>query len=129
MCSRTCFCFSCREVVRYSCPERAQYIRVIFAEITRIFESFVGLLQRMLWMLGALTPFLWAFEEREKLMEFYERALVLDCMQLIFDQVGLLFDLPPGFCVYDLFVFVNNFFDRLIDIEELLSSNRIGNKD
>jgi NADH dehydrogenase (ubiquinone) Fe-S protein 2 len=54
-------------------PFRAKIIRVLFAEITRILNHLLALTTHAL-DVGALTPFLWAFEEREKLMEFYERV-------------------------------------------------------
>ena len=54
-------------------PMRAQYIRVMFSEITRILNHLLAVSTHAL-DVGALTPFLWAFEEREKLMEFYERV-------------------------------------------------------
>ena len=54
-------------------PLRAQYIRILFSEITRILNHLLALTTHAM-DVGALTPFLWAFEEREKLMEFYERV-------------------------------------------------------
>ena len=54
-------------------PQRAQYIRVLFSEITRLLNHLLALSCHAM-DVGALTPFLWAFEEREKLMEFYERV-------------------------------------------------------
>jgi NADH dehydrogenase (ubiquinone) Fe-S protein 2 len=54
-------------------PERAQYIRVLFAEITRILNHLLAVGCHAM-DVGATTPMLWAFEEREKLMEFYERV-------------------------------------------------------
>ena len=67
-------------------PLRAQYIRVLFCEITRLLNHLLALSCHAM-DVGALTPFLWAFEEREKLMEFYERVSgALVCMQLILDQ-------------------------------------------
>ena len=56
-----------------SVPLRAQYIRVLFLEITRILNHLLAVTTHAL-DVGALTPFLWGFEEREKLMEFYERV-------------------------------------------------------
>jgi NADH dehydrogenase (ubiquinone) Fe-S protein 2 len=54
-------------------PVRAQYLRVIFSEITRLLNHLLAITAHAL-DVGALTPFLWAFEEREKLLEFYERV-------------------------------------------------------
>ena len=61
------------KLLKKTVPLRAQYIRVIFCELTRILNHLLSLTTHAL-DVGALTPFLWAFEEREKLMEFYERV-------------------------------------------------------
>jgi len=53
--------------------ERAQYIRVLYSEITRVLNHLLAVTCHSM-DIGALTPFLWAFEEREKLLEFYERV-------------------------------------------------------
>jgi len=60
-------------------PFRAKYIRVIFLELTRLLNHLLAITTHAL-DVGALTPFLWAFEEREKLMEFYERVSGAECM-------------------------------------------------
>ena len=70
-------------------PLRAKMIRILFCEITRILNHLLALTTHAL-DVGALTPFLWAFEEREKLMEFYERVSGARFIQLILDQVALL---------------------------------------
>ena len=54
-------------------PDRAKYIRVMFGEITRVLNHIMAVATHAL-DVGALTPFLWLFEEREKMMEFYERV-------------------------------------------------------
>ena len=61
------------ELMQISVPARAQYIRVLFLEITRILNHLLAVGCHAM-DVGAMTPFLWAFEEREKLMEFYERV-------------------------------------------------------
>ena len=67
-------------------PERAKWIRVLFAEITRILNHIMGVTMHAL-DVGAMTPFFWMFEEREKLIEFYDKLLEHDCMQHMFAQV------------------------------------------
>ena len=71
--SRTCLCFSYRKLLSIKVPKRGQYIRVIFSEITRILNHILNITTFAL-DVGAMTPFLWLFEDREVLMEFYERV-------------------------------------------------------
>ena len=66
------YCLAIEKLVNVNIPERAQYIRVLFAEITRILNHLLAVGCHAM-DVGAMTPFLWGFEEREKLMEFYER--------------------------------------------------------
>jgi NADH:ubiquinone oxidoreductase subunit D len=73
---------------------------------------------------GAMTPFLWAFEEREKLMEFYERVSGARMHAAYFRPGGVSNDLPKGF-LNDLYIFIDQFNLRLIEIEEMLTENRI----
>jgi len=104
-------------------PLRAQYIRVIFSEITRILNHLLALTTHAL-DVGALTPFLWGFEERERLMEFYERVSGARMHAAYIRPGGVAQDLPIGFC-NDLFLFCKQFSSRLDEIEDLLSENRI----
>ncbi|MGZ7117809.1 MAG: NADH-quinone oxidoreductase subunit D [Methanobacterium sp.] len=102
---------------------RAQYIRVIFLEITRILNHLMSVTTHAM-DVGALTPFLWAFEEREKLMEFYERVSGARMHANYVRPGGVASDLPKGF-LFDLYVFINQFASRLDEMEELLTNNRI----
>lgn len=104
-------------------PERARYIRVIFSELTRILNHLLAVTTHAL-DVGALTPFLWAFEEREKIMEFYERVSGARMHASYIRPGGVASDLPIGL-LDDIFVFVNNFVYRIDEIEEMLSNNRI----
>ena len=104
-------------------PQRATYIRVIFLELTRILNHLLAVTTHAL-DVGALTPFLWAFEEREKLMEFYERVSGARMHAAYIRPGGVAYDLPIGF-LDDVFLFINQFSLRLNEIEELLSANRI----
>lgn len=110
-------------LVKCEIPLRARFIRVIFSEITRILNHLLALTTHAL-DVGALTPFLWAFEERERLMEFYERVSGARMHAAYIRPGGVAQDLPLGFC-NDLFLFCNQFSSRLDEIEELLSENRI----
>jgi NADH dehydrogenase (ubiquinone) Fe-S protein 2 len=74
--------------------------------------------------IGAMTPFLWGFEEREKLMEFYERVSGARMHAAYFRPGGVHTDLPKGL-LFDIFIFKEQFKIRLIEIEEMLTENRI----
>lgn len=104
-------------------PLRAQYIRVLFDEITRILNHLMAITTHAM-DVGALTPFLWAFEEREKLMEFYERVSGARMHAAYIRPGGVALDLPKGLLA-DIYLFAEQFSDRIDEIEELLSKNRI----
>lgn len=104
-------------------PIRSIYIRVIFAEITRILNHLLAVGCHAI-DVGAITPFLWAFEEREKLIEFYERVSGARIHAAYFRPGGVAVDLPIGL-LDDIFVFIDQFSTRLDEIEEILTANRI----
>jgi NADH dehydrogenase (ubiquinone) Fe-S protein 2 len=104
-------------------PYRAKVIRVIFAEITRILNHLLAVGCHAM-DVGAMSPFLWAFEEREKLMEFYERVSGARMHAAYIRPGGVSADLPIGF-LDDLHLFVNQFHLRVDEIEEMLTTNRI----
>lgn len=104
-------------------PLRAQYIRVIFLELTRILNHLLAVTTHAL-DVGALTPFLWGFEEREKLMEFYERVSGARMHAAYVRPGGVASDLPVGL-LNDIYAFCRQFPARLNEIEEMLTENRI----
>ena len=104
-------------------PLRAKFIRVIFSEITRLLNHLLALTTHAL-DVGAMTPFLWAFEEREKLMEFYEKVSGARMHANYIRPGGVSFDIPIGF-LDDLYKFINQFSNRIDEMEELLTNNRI----
>lgn len=104
-------------------PLRAKYIRVLFSEITRILNHLLALTCHAM-DVGALTPFLWAFEEREKLMEFYERVSGARMHAAYIRPGGVSQDLPAGLCE-DIYQFAQQFSSRLDEMEEMLTNNRI----
>jgi len=104
-------------------PIRAQYIRVIYSELTRILNHILAVTTHAM-DVGALTPFLWLFEEREKLMEFYERVSGARMHAAYIRPGGVSQDLPLGLW-NDIMQFVEQFFWRLVEVEELLNNNRI----
>ena len=104
-------------------PYRAQIIRMIFSEITRILNHLLALTCHAL-DVGAMTPFLWGFEEREKLMEFYERVSGARLHSSYIKPGGVKEDLPLGL-VNDIYLFIHQFGNRIDELEELLTNNRI----
>jgi NADH dehydrogenase (ubiquinone) Fe-S protein 2 len=104
-------------------PQRAQYIRVLFCEITRILNHLLALTTHAM-DVGALTPFLWAFEEREKLMEFYERVSGARLHAAYIRPGGVSQDIPLGLSE-DIFKFAEQFASRVDEFEEMLTNNRI----
>jgi NADH dehydrogenase (ubiquinone) Fe-S protein 2 len=104
-------------------PERAQFIRVMFSEITRILNHLMSITTHAL-DVGALTPFLWAFEEREKLLEFYEQVSGARMHAAYFRPGGVAEDLPNGI-MDDIYIFCNQFIHRINEVEDILTNNRI----
>uniref|UniRef100_A0A895KU21 NADH dehydrogenase [ubiquinone] iron-sulfur protein 2 n=1 Tax=Agrostemma githago TaxID=39848 RepID=A0A895KU21_AGRGI len=104
-------------------PLRAQYIRVLFREITRILNHSLALTTHAM-DVGALTPFLWAFEEREKLLEFYERVSGARMHASFIRPGGVAQDLPLGLC-RDIDSSTQQFASRIDELEEMSTGNRI----
>jgi len=117
------YCIAIEKLINCKIPERAKYIRVIFAEITRILNHLLAVGCHAM-DVGAMTPMLWAFEEREKLMEFYERVSGARMHAAYFRPGGVHSDIPVGL-ISDLYLFIEQFNHKLIEIEEMLTENRI----
>lgn len=123
MCQEQAYSLAVERLVGVTVPRRAQYIRVLFAEVTRILNHLLALTCHAM-DVGALTPFLWAFEEREKLMEFYERVSGARMHAAYIRPGGVAQDLPLGLCE-DLHHFCRHFASRIDEMEEMLTQNRI----
>jgi NADH dehydrogenase (ubiquinone) Fe-S protein 2 len=117
------YCLATEKLIGCLVPKRAQFIRVLFSEITRILNHLMSVTTHAM-DVGALTPFLWAFEEREKLMEFYERVSGARMHAAYFRPGGVSQDIPFELLA-DIFNFVKQFSSRLDEMEELLTHNRI----
>lgn len=102
---------------------RAQYIRVIFSELTRLLNHLMALTTHAM-DVGALTPFLWGFEEREKIFEFYERVSGARMHAAYIRPGGVGFDIPTNL-LNDIYTFAYQFCTRINEIENLLTNNRI----
>ena len=123
MCQEHCYSLAVEKLLACEVPLRAQYIRVLFAEITRI-------LNHLLWLsthaldIGAMTPFLWMFEDRETLLEFYEAASGARMHAAYIRPGGVHQDLPAGL-TDRMGDFIEAFPKRLDEIETVLTDNRI----
>lgn len=126
MCNEHLFSLAGEKILKINIPIRAQYIRVLFDELTRILNHLMAITTHAM-DIGALTPFLWGFEEREKIMEFYERVTGARMHAAYIRIGGLSEDLPIGL-LNDIYIFLRQFTDRLNEIEELLTHNRIWKK-
>jgi NADH dehydrogenase (ubiquinone) Fe-S protein 2 len=117
------YCLAVENLLKVKIPLRAKLIRILFSEITRILNHLLALTTHAL-DVGAMTPFLWGFEEREKLMEFYERVSGARMHAAYFRPGGVNQDIPIGL-LDDIYIFLNQFESRISEIEELLTNNRI----
>lgn len=123
MAQEHCYSLAIENLLFLPIPIRAKYIRVIFLELTRILNHLLTLTTHAL-DVGAFTPFLWAFEEREKLMEFYERVSGARMHAAYIRPGGVSSDIPIGL-LDDIYLFATQFSSRIDEIEELLTNNRI----
>jgi NADH-quinone oxidoreductase subunit D len=117
------FCMAIERLAGIDVPRRASFIRVIYCEIGRILSHLLNVTTQAM-DVGALTPPLWGFEEREKLMVFYERACGSRMHANYFRPGGVHQDLPPAL-VADLLAWCDQFPEKLQEIETLLTENRI----
>jgi NADH-quinone oxidoreductase subunit D len=117
------FCLAAEKLLSIEVPKRAQHIRVLFCEIGRILSHILNVTTQAM-DVGALTPPLWGFEEREKLMVFYERASGSRMHAAYFRVGGVHQDLPDAL-IDDLEVWCEQFPQKMADIETLITDNRI----
>ena len=117
------FSLCVEDLLQVRIPLRAQYIRVIFLEITRVINHLLFICCHAL-DIGAMTPYFWGFEEREKLIEFYERVSGSRIHALFIRPIGVSMDLPIGL-LDDIYLFCVSFISRLDEFEELLTNNKI----
>jgi NADH-quinone oxidoreductase subunit D len=117
------FCLAAEKLLRIDVPMRGQLIRVLFCEIGRLLSHLLNITTQAL-DVGALTPPLWGFEEREKLMVFYERASGARMHANYFRVGGVHQDLPQKL-LDDIWDFCDPFLNVCDDLEGLLSDNRI----
>src|ERR1700692_4892499 len=117
------FCLAAEKLLGIAVPRRGQLIRVLYCEIGRILSHLLNVTTQAM-DVGALTPPLWGFEEREKLMVFYERASG-SRMHAAYFRVGGVHQALPGKLIDDIWAFCDPFLTVCDDLEELLTDNRI----
>ncbi len=117
------FCLAIEKLLGVSIPRRAQLIRVLYSEIGRLLSHLLNVTTQAI-DVGALTPPLWGFEEREKLMVFYERASGSRMHANYFRPGGVHQDLPEKL-IDDIWAFCDPFLKVCDDLEGLLTDNRI----
>ncbi|MGL9761538.1 MAG: NADH-quinone oxidoreductase subunit D [Wolbachia sp.] len=104
-------------------PVRAKCLRVLFCELTRILNHLLNISSQAL-DVGAMTPLLWLFEEREKILAFYERASGARFHAAYIRPGGVAADIPEGL-IEDIAKFMEQFPQYIDDVDELLTENRI----
>ncbi len=117
------FALATEKLLGITAPKRAQYIRVLYAELGRILNHLLNITTFAL-DVGAITPALWGFEEREKGMEFYDRVCGARLHANYFRPGGVAFDMPPGLAE-DIMDWVENLPKAIDDLDTLLTNNRI----
>lgn len=117
------YCLAIEKLLDIEVPRRGQFIRVLYSEIGRLLSHLLNVTTQAL-DVGALTPPLWGFEEREKLMIFYERASGARMHADYFRTGGVYKDLPPEL-LEDIYNFCDPCARVLDDLETLLTGNRI----
>eukprot|EP00316_Scyphosphaera_apsteinii_P011976 CAMPEP_0119316100 /NCGR_PEP_ID=MMETSP1333-20130426/38600_1 /TAXON_ID=418940 /ORGANISM="Scyphosphaera apsteinii, Strain RCC1455" /LENGTH=411 /DNA_ID=CAMNT_0007321667 /DNA_START=98 /DNA_END=1333 /DNA_ORIENTATION=+ len=123
MAQEHCYSMAVEKLVNCTVPRRASVIRVLFCEITRILNHLLAVSTGAL-DIGATTPFMLAFEEREKMMEFYERVSGARMHAAYIRPGGVHVDMPIGLAD-DIYAFCEQFPQRLDEMEELLTGSRI----
>jgi NADH-quinone oxidoreductase subunit D len=117
------WCLAIEKLIGLDVPRRAQIIRVLYHEISRILSHLLNVTTQAM-DVGALTPPLWGFEEREKLMVFYERASGSRMHAAYFRPGGVHRDLPPDL-IDDIGRWIDPFLRTVDDLDRLLTANRI----
>jgi NADH-quinone oxidoreductase subunit D len=123
MCQEHCYSLAVEKLAGITIPERAKYIRVMFSELTRILNHILNVTTQIL-DVGATTPLLWMFEERERILEFYERASGARFHSAYIRPGGVHQDIPAGM-EDDIDKFCDGFGKIIDDVETLVTNNRI----
>lgn len=123
MAQEHCFALGVEKLLDCQVPIRAKYIRVLFCELTRILNHVLNVTTQAL-DVGAMTPLLWLFEEREKMLEFYERASGARFHSAYIRPGGVNQDISDEL-LSDIHSFITAFPNKIDDMENILTENRI----
>lgn len=123
MAQEHCFALAVEKLMGIEIPVRAKYIRVLFCELTRILNHILNVTTQAL-DVGAMTPLLWMFEERERILEFYERTSGARFHSAYIRPGGVHQDLPRGL-EEDILAFCEGYIKIVDDVDDLLTGNRI----
>ena len=123
MCQEHAFALAVEKLLGCNIPRRAQFIRVMFSEITRLLNHIMAITTQAL-DVGAMTPLFWMFEEREKMMGFYEKVSGSRMHSAYIRPGGVHQDLPAGL-LEEIADFIKQFPKKISDMENLLTENRI----
>uniref|UniRef100_A0A0B6ZS86 Complex I-49kD n=1 Tax=Arion vulgaris TaxID=1028688 RepID=A0A0B6ZS86_9EUPU len=123
MCNEQAYCLAIEKLLNLQVPPRAKMIRTLFGEITRILNHLMSVGTHAL-DVGAMTPLFWLFEEREKLMEFYERVSGARLHAAYYRPGGVAIDMPLGL-MEDIYEWLTKFGQRLDETDDILTENRI----
>ncbi|XP_017052411.1 NADH-quinone oxidoreductase subunit D [Drosophila ficusphila] len=123
MANELAYALAVEKLLNVEVPRRAKFIRTMFSEIMRLTNHTMAIASSVL-DCGAITPLFWLFEEREKLYEFSERASGARLHAAYIRPGGVASDIPLGF-LDDLYQFINQFGDRLDEVEDVVTDNRI----
>ncbi len=117
------FCLAVEKILNIKIDAKTSFFRIIFLELTRVLNHILALTTHAL-DVGAMTPFLWSFEEREKIMEFYERVSGARLHTTFFRPGGINIKYENNI-LYDIKMFGKNFISRINEIYDLLLNNSI----
>jgi NADH-quinone oxidoreductase subunit D len=123
MCQEHAYALAVEKLLGIQAPRRAQFIRVLFSEITRVLNHIMAITTQAL-DVGAMTPLLWMFEEREKMIQFYEKVSGSRMHAAYIRPGGVHQDLPEGL-LEEIKKFADEFSKKIDDMEDLLTENRI----
>eukprot|EP00794_Sanderia_malayensis_P011150 gene11150-12322_t len=123
MTNEQCYSLAVEKLLNIQIPERAKWIRVLFGELTRVMNHIMAVTTHAV-DVGAFTPLFWLFEEREKMMEFYERVSGARLHAAYVRPGGVAQDLPLGL-MDDIYDWLRKFGQRIDELEEMFTANRI----
>merc|ERR1712227_211832 len=123
MCNEQGYSLAVEKLLNIDIPPRAKYIRTLFGDLTRLLNHTMGIGTHAL-DVGAMTPFFWLFEEREKLCEFYERVCGARMHAAYVRPGGVDRDMPLGL-MDGIYEWISKFGQRIDEVDEVLSGNRI----